>query len=271
MASIAYKDGAGAVQELRLDSVEVTEINIGTQVTEHPVEEGAPVTDHVRVLLPVCTINGYVSNTPLPSNPGAQALFENREFDLPPATEKVPVSGNVDLPDPPYRSTAMVSVVRSAMGVVDSVFGLSGSGPKKMQGIVGVTEQAGPGRKMVGAVGLPGVDSNRAAAIFKKLEELQAKAELVTYVDSLRQYDDVVIENLTTSRSLEDGKGASFQLSLKRIRIVSAKRVKAPLPAEVRGEAPASKGSQSTQQDPNAGLKSGAAELVDQGYGLLRF
>ena len=48
-----------------IDAVLVEGHNLDSVTTEHPIEEGADITDHIRILPDKVTIEGIVSNTPI--------------------------------------------------------------------------------------------------------------------------------------------------------------------------------------------------------------
>ncbi len=48
-----------------IDATPVETHELSAETTEHPIEEGADVTDHVRILPDQITIEGVVSNTPV--------------------------------------------------------------------------------------------------------------------------------------------------------------------------------------------------------------
>jgi hypothetical protein len=67
-ASFAWKDAAGFQQSLRFDLVESEEWTEAVTVSEHPVEIGADVADHVRVQLVKCTLKVHSTNEPIDDN-----------------------------------------------------------------------------------------------------------------------------------------------------------------------------------------------------------
>lgn len=67
-AFVQYVDATGATQTIVFDAVLTEDWPQGTTVTEHPVEQGANVADHVRVKLITCKLKIRVTNEPLDSN-----------------------------------------------------------------------------------------------------------------------------------------------------------------------------------------------------------
>jgi hypothetical protein len=83
MIALMYTDKDGAEASLRFDVT--TEINHQDQaeITQFPVESGVDVADHIRTLITPIELTGYVTNTPLLSDPGVALAFGVQEMDLP--------------------------------------------------------------------------------------------------------------------------------------------------------------------------------------------
>lgn len=65
--SIIHSPTPATIDVLELDASVSEEHGFEADVTEHPVEKGANITDHVRQKPRTVRITGIVSNTPLPS------------------------------------------------------------------------------------------------------------------------------------------------------------------------------------------------------------
>jgi hypothetical protein len=79
-ASLDYTDAAGNFKTLVFDAVLSEDWHPSATVTEHPVEDGANVADHVRVGLMTCTLKIHVTNEPTGDNQFATA--QNTVMDL---------------------------------------------------------------------------------------------------------------------------------------------------------------------------------------------
>lgn len=55
--------GQGAVS-LTLDASPMQSLRAQNDITDHPVEEGANISDHIRIVPEVVTIEGYITNAP---------------------------------------------------------------------------------------------------------------------------------------------------------------------------------------------------------------
>lgn len=63
--TLLFKTKRTRIDTLELDAA-ISEAHSGTnEVTDHPVEDGADITDHVRVKPDTVTIEGIISNTPV--------------------------------------------------------------------------------------------------------------------------------------------------------------------------------------------------------------
>ena len=71
-ATLTWIDASGAEVVLALDGTKTQGYEQVAEVTEHPVESGAPVTDHIRPQNPTTMIEGVVTNAPI-AVPATQA------------------------------------------------------------------------------------------------------------------------------------------------------------------------------------------------------
>lgn len=81
--TLLFRKTKASIGSVEVDA-SITETHTGTaEVTDHPVEQGAAVSDHVRVQPATLTLEGFVSNTPLPlsSDPLTRRNSLGVEFD----------------------------------------------------------------------------------------------------------------------------------------------------------------------------------------------
>lgn len=223
MAHLSWGKGPLNAVVVKFDAVSIVEHEQGSTVTSHPVEVGSDITDHVRPNRPRVTITGYVSNTPLFST-------------------SVTVSrGAVSLPAGVYRPVALGKSpvpprVPVFLGLGDAISNAirPRSGPTHVDCLVFESE------------------SSRIREMMEALTEAQAKKELVSVSDEVSDYENMIIESVTASRTAEGGNGAVFTLSLQQISFVSTSIVDAPISAELRGQASASVGTSSPKRSASA-------------------
>lgn len=180
-----------------------------SEVTEHPVEEGSAITDHVRRQPFTFTCEVYITNTP--------------SEELGRGSTK---SYTLTLPQPPVQVNLSNAVGAVASAIKDKVLG-----PPPPLTIQVLTFD----EKM-----------DRVKETYETLLLLQSKAVTMAVVTSVKQYEKMVLVNIGLPRT-ELG-GASFNLSFKQIRVVQTETVAAPQPVEPRGAPGQKKGGQSTKK-----------------------
>jgi hypothetical protein len=214
------------------------ETHEGTNIiTEHPVEDGADIADHVRPQLRRFSVEGYVSDTPLLSNAGVvdQATFRGIELQIPEKPFKLGVSNALN---------AGISAIGNAISPTPAVK------------VLMLTFDSFKSRK-------------RAARDI--LEDARTNARLVRVITSLTEYENMIIEQIVITRSPDDGTGATFNVSLKEIERVSSDITVAPEPAEVSGAIKVAAGSKNAKDDAakiDTVKKSVLAGILDKGVGF---
>lgn len=208
---LLWLNDGGETEFAEFDAVTSQSHDSQVQIAEHPVETGSNIADHARTEPERVTLEAYVTNNPLSTDPGVEANQENLELDLPPK----PFSG--------ISTSALVGAIG------DALF----SGAKTASGSVNDGQ-------------------DRARAVYELLKDARDKHRRIRCVTTLAEYDDMLIERLGVPRTIEDGEGISFQIDLKKIRIVTSKIVDAPEPAELRGQGTESKGSKAGKDEKEA-------------------
>lgn len=77
--SLLFKNGPLGIDDITIDAVVTETHGHQLQVTEHPVEEGADITDHARVRPDTITLDCAVTDTPRGSEPApgrSAAIYE---------------------------------------------------------------------------------------------------------------------------------------------------------------------------------------------------
>ncbi|HEY1696174.1 MAG TPA: hypothetical protein VGG39_28600 [Polyangiaceae bacterium] len=107
-AYLSWLDASGTRNWITFDVVESESWDGGADVSEHPVEEGANVTDHVRVRLTKCTLKVFVSNEPIDAAPYAgtqQTVAQVTTAPISvPTPSWMPGNGIITLPSAPART-----------------------------------------------------------------------------------------------------------------------------------------------------------------------
>lgn len=202
-ASLFYRTEGYFVGDIPFD-LEISENHtIEASVTEHPVEDGSIVSDHVRVLPRKGSIVGLVTNHPLPSaripSPGNKLPGE--------FMERVSQIGNPGF----FKSLAMQYSREITDPITDKDF-------------ASLTPLN------------PGTD-NRARNAWELFKELVAAKQPVTIMTGVEKYADVIVTKVSTSREAGTGDALRFAVEFQEIRFVTLTEVeitsatKAPLPS----------------------------------------
>lgn len=160
-------------------------------ITSHPVESGANITDHVHRQPDTITIQGVISNT---STVFPQAIVG-------------------------------VALVKSVINLVQ------------------------------------GVSNDLAKTAYENLLQLVEGRELVKIVTTLREYTDMLIEEITVDRNANYGDALNFTARARQVRLIrtsSVEKTSIPAPTEAKKAAKKSFGKDTTKTVPAANQPSGS-------------
>src|SRR4051812_43565615 len=243
--------------------------SLSAAVTEHPVESGSNITDHVRPEPRVIQIEGLVTNhpveMPLSHAGGAQATDDAGFIDvvtapgvrLPPLTQEIQ-GEPTDLGFIPGFGQA-----QAIAGIIPGALGLDVTLPRRRYAAEYHNEDR-EGRTFYAVNALAFTEEfDRVGAVYAALVQVATEPQLVKLVTGLDIYDVVALSDLSFDRSSEVGPNAlRFQATCKVLRIVSAQTVRVPLSAEQRGKPGQSRGKQATTETETAALPATAQEQV---------
>lgn len=211
----------------------VTETLISSvTMTEFPVEEGADITDHVRKNADMCTLEVYVSNSPItlenfvdPSSP--RGAIQSVQLDLP--EFKVPLT--------------------SGLGILNRLASLfSSSTPVKALLLQFDTDFSAP------------------IETLQVLTQIQAEARQIDVFGRDWFLEDMILTDIDAPLDEESGDGGKYTLQFKHIRIVQTQQVTKPVSAEPRAKTPQSNGSKGST-DAKPPLQSTAYGLLGKFLG----
>jgi hypothetical protein len=172
------------------DAVLSEEHTADAELTEHPVEEGVAIVDHIRPLADQLTLNVFVSNTPVQSLQGYTGVL----------TLTV---------QPPGTMLSLSSLIDAGL----QALGLQAEFPPSIN--VNVLQF--------------GSDYDFVADAFKTFKTLRDRGQLLTVVTPRAVYTNMVLHHIQMSRSPQTGSsGAQFSLGFKAVRVVSSSVVDAP-------------------------------------------
>ncbi|HSY25086.1 MAG TPA: hypothetical protein VK841_23335 [Polyangiaceae bacterium] len=290
-AHLAWTYG-GEKHQFVFDNVISEEWKNDATITEHPVEQGANVADHVRVEVPEVTLTIHATNEPLGSNQYMQATFAPQSVTIPMPTW-TPGSGVVVVPTwenliAVRAATANVvglaggnGVAAGAVGALalaGAVGGVFGAALPIFDGIEvdEPVQLAQAGLQPPHATGTVTARSGGASPTFQKtittdsksqswpggfdfveqqisqLLLLKDRAQLMTVFGSKQFEQNMVIQSLSYSRNSGEGTGAVITLGLKQVRIVATQVVASPIPDLPRAQPPTNKGAQNPTDAPPA-------------------
>lgn len=209
--------------------------NHGTsaEATEHPVEQGAPVSDNVREERDRLSVEVHVTNTPV-------------------------VSPNVDGANGEVRQLQVTSTGKSFTRLANA----------KRNGEVEQAQREDNTRTLQAMVLQFANSFDRCSATYNLLTGLCKNGIELTIVTSLRQYDSMVIVDITAPRDAPSRHSIKFQMELVEMRFANSETVDSPEPLETRAERSRRRGAQGAQENTQPVERSMAAALLEDHAGI---
>lgn len=195
------------------------------ETTDHPVENGSDITDHIRQTPDRVTLDIFVTNEPVDQS-GEDAVRTAIPFVLPgPSPQIVVAPGTGSVTVPATDNQAFIFTPGGAFSRLTSL--LPGQGQQPFAATVDVF----PTPKDY---------------VYQQLVELETlRGQLLSLVTSKKNYSNMVLLGVTMRRGPGDGTGATLTLSFKSIRIVNTEIVAAPILAAPGAKTSVNKGAQS--------------------------
>lgn len=217
-AYLTWTPKGGNMKSLYFDVVTEEAQVLATKITEHPVEAGPDVADHMRRELDMITLEVFVSNTPV--------------YDVNSRGGKVvPVELKVEKYEAPLEFTP------------GSLYSAAGGALKK--GITALTDAITGGnseRKNIATVMKFGTEFDAIGDTLTLLRGIRGTSQLVDVMLPSRIYQDMALTNIEVRRNAGTGEGATFSLEFKELRKVKVSLVAAPTPTEPRAKPAQKKG-----------------------------
>lgn len=295
-AYISWTDDSGQTYWYYPDLVLSEKWTEDATTTEHPVEQGADVIDHVRVELVKCELTIFVTNEPIGAN----------SFDDPGAAQNVSISGEDTTSEGTAdQSQSVIAQIWNAelalKGAALAIGGVAGGAVGKavggkVGGVIGngVGLAAGavvgslfaphevdtPTSIVAGSPPAPTIMGTANIQFFAQTEDyvqatiqliagLKDSAQIITVNGSKQSVATMVIESYSYTRSQDEGTGAEVTLGFKEVRFVQTQTVTAPsIPRAAtpvkKGDQNGSDGSPAQQQSVAVTLANGGAALVSK-------
>jgi hypothetical protein len=219
----SWVDGDGGVHGLLLDASPSRQHTVSAQVTEHPVERGAPATDYIRPMPRRLTVEGFITNTPI----GA-----------PPVVKEIAAVGNNGVVLRDSVSDAGGGAGINAEVTAVELFPLTTNatfirGPR-------------PPFKVTALDFLERFDRTRDS--FASLVQAILAGNLFSIATTLADYDNMAAVNMTVNESTTAADALNFSIEFQELRIVST--VIVAVPARQKNEKVGPKPPPNADEDP---------------------
>lgn len=166
-----------------LDAVMEEEPNFVAEVTQHPVESGPEVSDHVQLKNPTLRLKGTISNNPIDLQTSIGNLL----------------SGGIDsITSSQFRANILNTGLQQGAGIAGAAL-LSGSANPLTEGLAGAADAI-------------------ARSILLDVYEQRTPFDVIT---KRQRYESMVVERLSFPRDASTGRQLVFEIEMIRLRIVS--------------------------------------------------
>jgi len=247
--------------------------------TKHNVEEGADVTDHVRVMPDSLQLEGIVTNTPLeqPYSQTGGAVWEDAPvFPTYPSGERTERNVQVGTVSTPFEGEPALGFF-TFLPVIGDVLRVTRNLPKGA-GVVPnrVFNAIGPAMGWVqdpvgGIAGRLSRDFARAPTVAEALRATFIARQPIQVVTAFRTYENCVLTDLQIERDASRGGNLFFAATCEVIRLVKSQTGLAgpPKPAQVRAKPALNQGTQTTQPVTPTEVPQGAKDATGSALGNL--
>ena len=203
---IVFKSDLGEEQAITVDATLSEQHETSVLVTERSVESGAPVSDHIRPEPVRLRIEAHITNTPVRPE---KTFMDGAEME----TQGIDLQAVVM--NPPLVRVGPIPIGGGLATVSFSAVVLTSA-----------------------------QNFDRVRAVYEALLALQRTGTIIRIVTSLREYDDMVIRNMSVPRTAEDGSAITVTFDAQQIRFATTETVSAPDPLEARGRPQINRGRQ---------------------------
>lgn len=179
--SLFYKIGGYFVGSIKLDLILDESHSLESVVTEHPVENGSVISDHIKQMPRKGSLVGFVTNHPLRNAPVLPDDFLSK-----------------------LNSIGKTDFVQGVVNTYGAAFGYRQGG--------------GPTAADFAALERP---LPRAQDTWDKFKEFMAQKTPVTIITGLEEYKDVVVTKVSTERNATTGDSLRFRVEFQEIQFVT--------------------------------------------------
>lgn len=276
MASLIFERPSGQIAVVSFDATPDEGHYFSATVTEHPVEVGSDITDHVRAMPNRLEFTAVISNTPVDDENGTEQTHRNGATGILQGAELLvenaprrrqgnPILVNPGLAPSSVRDASRaarfgIAVAPQSQGTTIGGLALTVLGSLPIPGIVPEWKpqpmEPTSKRSFQAHVLQYGVEFDRVRAVFDELSAMVDGGIVFQLVTSLRTYDNMVFENMGVPRTASDGSSITVSLSCRRIRTVMTETVEVKIPEEPRAKAKKSRGNKPPEEPTPAQNKS---------------
>lgn len=227
MATIIYSSATGRLSAVEFDCTGTEDHTQAAEVTEHPVEEGVDIADHVRPRLMQLSLTGTITNTPVNSSTTDTTYLETdvrpvglvigQPAPLELVAPAIAQGGGGKQPGLTTQKTVSTAYIENGW-----VSPYQAPGFKRAAG----TPRATPTTRTSSAVSVVGGTSfqaltaqDRVRACFDVLMGLCRDGRLVRVVTSLRDYETMLITNVSAPVAGFDS--IDFSITFTEVRLAS--------------------------------------------------
>jgi hypothetical protein len=249
MAEIVYELPTGQLAMISIDATVEEVPQVSALITEHAVEEGGNVSDHVRPENDRLTLSFVISNTPInvpqTNADGVTGSIQPLQFAVAGAPRRL--DGNPILTTPFFPGRFIGSTPRISINVGPFFRATFGAGLKTLPTPERPQFQPQPllpgGELDAGASTLQfSQPFDRISSVYEELRDIIRSGIVVSIITSLRTYNNMALANLSAPRTADTANAVEFSVDATQVRIVSTETVAAPEPVQVRGNVQTRKG-----------------------------
>jgi len=239
--------------------------------TKHAVEEGADVTDHVRVMPDSLQLEGIVTNTPIeqPYSHTSGAVYEDGSFFLTDANgDRIQRSTQVGTVSHPFEGEPALGLF-TFVPIIGDALNASRNLPKGYSIANRKFNAIGPlmgwgEDPIAGFGGRLSRDVQRAPTVADALRATFLARQPIQVVTAFRMYENCVLTDLQIERDASRGSNLFFSATCEVIRVVKSQTGLAgpPKPASVRAKPALNSGPQTTQPVTPTEVPQGAKDTT---------
>lgn len=226
----------GSTAMIFLDATLRENFDATTEVTQHPVEDGADISDHV-ILKPLkLTIDGVISETPF--------SIEGQKLG--------------------FATSVAASIGQSVGGAIGALAAGYGAA-KSLAGVLQPKSITGGEVRDEEFKNVPSENSRLRDAVNEFLNMRQSK-QVVSIVTGLKQYKNMILVSFTVSRDQNTGQSINLHLEFQEIVLAESKTVKIAIP-KIKSAIPKSEQGRKTPAEVTGQKGSIAKKLASQFFG----